>query len=206
MSLCLFNLFRAADQYHAAPGWFFERCLTLTSGTKQSYEVGSLRFPAKRLSHTRCDASETSPCRRNGHSKTTARSPKGDGFTLANRRGNRDPRPSLLQHKAASAQLVVDSFVGPHRSPASPGVATLFSSGLISSRPPSSRSPARGLIQAKQGQACAAARPRGRTSNGSHASAVAGVAPVRRTAPRAGPVVTHQGPFICLFSSWGFWF
>lgn len=53
-----------------------------------------------------------------------ARSPRGDGSGWR-RRGNRDPCPSLVPAKAASAQLVVDSSAGPHRSIASPGVATL---------------------------------------------------------------------------------
>ena len=66
------------------------------------------------------DAPETSPCRHDGHSKTTARSPKGNSFDWR-RRGNRVPCPALLPAKTASAQLVINSSVGPHRSIASPG-------------------------------------------------------------------------------------
>ena len=83
------------------------------------------------------NAPETSPCRRDGHSKTTARPPEGDGFD-GRRRGNRDPRPALAPVKTASAQLlVVDSSVGPHRSTAPPGVATLvlFQIDLVIIRP-----------------------------------------------------------------------
>src|SRR6478672_3549142 len=55
----------------------------------------------------RRDAPETSPCRPDGHSKTTARSPQGDG-PAGRRRGNRDPRPAWFPGEAASAQLVMD--------------------------------------------------------------------------------------------------
>src|SRR4051812_17009675 len=61
------------------------------------------------------DAPETSPCRHDGHSKRMARSPQGNSRDWR-RRGNRDPCPALNPAKAALAQLVVDSSVGPHRS------------------------------------------------------------------------------------------
>ena len=68
------------------------------------------------------------------------------------------------------------SVVGPHRS------------GAWVSRVLTIRSPVRGPIQAWWGRACAAAR-RARSSlrSRSRSIAVAGVAPVRRVAPRTGP-------------------
>ena len=94
------------------------------SGTKQPYGVRSHQLPLMRLSRQKRDAPETSPCRHDGHSKRMARSPQGDGLDWR-RRGNRDPRPALVPAKTASAQLVTDSSVGPHRSIASAGVRTL---------------------------------------------------------------------------------
>src|SRR6185436_13887195 len=52
--------------------------------------------PAEAAVTPKCDAPETSPCRTGGHSKRTARPPKGNGLGLASRRGNRDPRPALV--------------------------------------------------------------------------------------------------------------
>lgn len=50
--------------------------------------------------------------------------------------GNRDLRPSLLPAFTASAQLVVDSSVGPHRSQRPWANGRVFSSRLISSAAP----------------------------------------------------------------------
>ena len=144
-----------------------------------------------------------------------ARSPRGDGPDWR-RRGNRDPRPSLLPARAASAQLVIDSSAGPHRSIASPGVATLvlLQVDLVIIRPvtgPGANQNVTGSgvcrkATSEVGPHVVCRRKRGRR-----------VAPVRLAAPRAGPVVavcfgaglcrprntppvvsTHQVPFICL--------
>jgi len=124
MSLRLFNLFQAVDQSFAAPGWFLA-AVSHSCERHQTVVRGRVPSPSGQATvAANDDASDTSPCRRNGHSKRTARSPKGDGFC---RRAARESRPPsvVVPAEAASAQLVSDSFVGPHRSPASPGVATL---------------------------------------------------------------------------------
>jgi hypothetical protein len=111
--------------------------------------------PAAATVTPRRDAPETSPCRHDGHAKSTARSPQGNGFD-GRRRGNRDPCPACFPAKTASAQLGADSSVGPHRSIASAGGRTLV---LVQVEDrPSNRSPVRGPIKTRWGQACAATR------------------------------------------------
>src|SRR5262249_57902748 len=65
------------------------------SGTKQPSEVGPLHLPVKRLPRARRGASETSPCRRGGHSKRMARSPAGV-TAGGRRRAEESPPPSLV--------------------------------------------------------------------------------------------------------------
>ena len=50
MSLGLFNLFESADLLARGTGMVRQRCLTLSSGTKQPYEVRSHQLPLMRLS------------------------------------------------------------------------------------------------------------------------------------------------------------
>ena len=81
-----------------------------SSGAKQPYEVGSRHLAMKRLSHTKCDASETSPCRRNGHAKRTARSPQGPRLDAGvSARESRPPAvvvSSSRPHRPVSHRLV----------------------------------------------------------------------------------------------------
>ena len=77
---------------------------------------GQATFPSEKATVAASgDASETSPCRRTGKARRSARPPKGNGFRQANSGGietsvSRERLPS-----AASAQLWVRSVVGPHR-------------------------------------------------------------------------------------------
>jgi hypothetical protein len=52
MSLCLFNLFRAANRFARGAGMVLANGVALaSSGTKQPYEVRSHQLPLMRLSH-----------------------------------------------------------------------------------------------------------------------------------------------------------
>jgi hypothetical protein len=199
MSLGLFNLVRAADRSLAAPGWFVATVsYSSPSGTKQPYGVRPLRLPAERLS---------------GRSPTPQKPLRADRpVTLV---GQLDPRRVTAsrwrvrggietpggrwhQHEAASAQLDVDSVVGPPRSPAPHPGGALFSSGLISSVRQPVTGP--GANPCKRGRACAAARLQRSSLTRSSCQRGRRGAPVRRVAPRTGPVVTHHGPFMGLLS------
>ena len=143
----------------------------------------------KRRPRSTRGASETSPCRRAGDAKRRARPPKGDGDRKATRRGNRDPRAVGATSRYRVGSVRRHSVVGPHR--VGDGSRRLV---LI-------RSPARGPIQSRRGRACAAARPKRSWPQTRSRLAVAVDAPVRRAAPRAGPVgdvarSMHQGPFM----------
>ena len=154
----------------------------------------------KRRPRSTRGASETSPCRRAGDAKRRARPPKGDGDRKATRRGNRDPRAVGATSRYRVGSVRRHSVVGPHR--VGDGSRRLV---LI-------RSPARGPIQSRRGRACAAARPKRSWPQTRSRLAVAVDAPVRRAAPRAGPVgdvarSMHQGPFMSFLfeEGFGFW-
>ncbi len=94
------------------------------SGTKQPYGVRSHQLPLMRLSHR--SATPQKPLRADSTVIQNGRlDPRRVTASHWRVRGESRPRRSWFQRSAASAQLVVDSFVGPHRSPASPGATTL---------------------------------------------------------------------------------
>src|SRR3954454_24657770 len=103
MSLCLFNPSESADRLLAAPGWFGTG-VSLVSERHQTALRG--RVPSASADATvgpKPDAPETSPCRRSGHSKRTARPPKGDGLVLASAGGIETPGRRWFRLPAASA-------------------------------------------------------------------------------------------------------
>ena len=199
MSLCLFNLVRAANRFARSAGMVLatvsrsvERHQTALRGLVASTSANATVTPKR-------DASETSPCRPTGHSKRTARSPQGDGVVLASAEGIETPGRRSVQREAASAQLVVDSVVGPHRSPApSSHRGHLFSSGLISS----SHHPVTGAganpIATGSG-VCRSETEEVKPQRMSRRSAVAVVPQFGRVAPRTGPEF-HASRSVHVFS------
>jgi len=95
MSLALFNFFgagrpvaRSVGMVLATVSRWFERHQTALWGPTPGPSGPAVVAPKR-------DASETSPCRRGGHSKRTARSPEGVTIPAGDPRGNREP-PSLV--------------------------------------------------------------------------------------------------------------
>jgi hypothetical protein len=140
------------------------------------------------------DASETSPCRRAGQAKQRARPPKGNRFRQANSRGIETSVSRGRLPSAASAQLESSSVVGPHRRAMGP------SRSSKAGRRREGQSKANGVGRGPQRDVCGLAVPEKRLVH-----AVAGIAPVRPAAPRAGPVVAsgcaRHGLFISKGSS-----
>jgi hypothetical protein len=158
MSLCLFNFFGAGRPTRTRHRDGSGNGVSLnSSGTKQPSEVRPLHLPMERLSDAKPDASETSPCRRSGHSQSHGSIPRRGDSPGGRRPGDRDPGPPFrpaqdrigsVRHGLARRAASV-ARAAPRR--------RLFSSGLISPSP-HNRSPARGPIPALRGRAYAAAR------------------------------------------------
>jgi hypothetical protein len=150
-------------------------------GTKQLYEVGPAPPVEKRTVAVEERRLRNLSVPTNRRCKTASSTPFG--LTAFGRRTPEESRPpgvgdDCLYCRVGSVRP--HSVVGPHRS--GDGRWAMVSRVLTV------RSPVRGPIQAGWGRACAAAR-RARSSlrSPSRSIAVAGVAPVRRVAPRAGP-------------------
>ena len=146
-------------------------------GAKPLYGVGPAPLPRHQAVAVAGDAPETSPFRRTGSSQSWL-DPRRVAPNPGTRRGNRDPHRGFAPGPVASAHLDVGSAGGPHRCP------------LVSDHALSPEAGAGGANPVRNGvRACATPRPDGVVPQEiSPASVIALVAPVRLTAPRAGPV------------------
>lgn len=188
MSLCLFNLFGVGRPTRTRHRDGSGNGVSLhSSGTKQPSEVRPLGLPTERLPGTKPDPSETSPCRPGGHSWSCGSIPRrgdgldwrsGGGIETPDRRYPSPDRIGSVRHRLARRAASVARAAQSRRVNSS----TLISSVSHHRSPAGGQSKAHGVGRGPQHDA------RGRASRVGRADAVAGGAPVRRLAPRAGPV------------------
>jgi hypothetical protein len=151
------------------------------------------------------DASETSPCRRDGQAKPTARPPQGNGPRGPSARESR-PRSAVLPHPIrVGAVLVrlVRRAASVYRAAVARGDRAALDLVVVDVRRPAGHRPGgqskrNGVGREPQHDG------RGRASPDVVRSRSPWLPQFGRPAPRAGPVVSHQGPFMGLFLRRGF--
>jgi len=171
----------------AAPGWFaLAVSVSASRAAPNSFtRSGHQDLAVRRRSPSAGDASETSPCRRAGQAKRRAHSPKGDGGRLTSSGGIETSVNAGRLPSAAVAQLGCNSVVGPQRWAWSSRVVSAGAGTRANPKPTGSgvcRTATVGLVAHKK-----------RRRN-----AVAGSAPVRRTAPRPGRCLRDPSHFLLL--------
>ena len=186
-------------------GMVRQRCLARPSGTKQPYGVGSHQLPLMRLSGRSPTPQKPlradDPVIQSGQldpRRVTARCWRRPGESRPPAGGVPSPRPHRL-----SSSLTRSSGRRGRQAVGVPDGRELLRVDLANS----SRSPARGQSSRDGVGRGPQHDARGRASRDGRANAVARGAPVRRVAPRPGPVLpgSHQGSLMSPSPRQGFW-